>query len=30
MHDTCRQSAAGDCANGKARMVLYFIAVFLG
>jgi hypothetical protein len=30
MNGARRQSAAGDGANEKARMVLYFIAVFLG
>jgi len=30
MNGARRQSAAGDCANEKAEMVLNFIAVFLG
>ena len=30
MNGASRQGAAGDCANEIARMVFYFIAVFLG
>jgi hypothetical protein len=30
MNGARRQSAAGDCANEEAGMILYFIADFLG